>query len=293
MLDWRSGDDHVPEPHRRRARHRPRADHGRQLEMVGDRGGPEVRAGQGDRQFDQPERRRRGRFAAQARLVRRYGAAVVVMAFDEKGQADTVERQSRRSATRAYKLLTEEVGFPPEDIIFDPEHPDRRRPASKSTTTTRSNSSRPRGRSRPLCPAARFSGGVSNISFSFRGNDAVREAMHAAFLYHAIRAGWTWASSTPGSWRSTRRSPRTCWNSSKTCCSIAGPTRPSGCVAFAETVKQKGKVGRRGEDALAQGHRRGAAVARAGQGHRRIHRRGHRRSAAEIRQRRWRSSKAR
>jgi 5-methyltetrahydrofolate--homocysteine methyltransferase len=126
-------------------------------------------------------------FIKQAKLVRRYGAAAVVMAFDEQGQADTVERKVS-ICERAYKVLVEVVGFPPEDIIFDPnifavatgieEHNEY---AINYIEATRQIKQR--------CPGAKISGGVSNLSFSFRGNDRVREAMHASFLYHAIRAG--------------------------------------------------------------------------------------------------------
>jgi len=126
-------------------------------------------------------------FRRHARLVRQYGAAVVVMAFDERGQADSYERRIEICA-RCYRILTEEVGFPAEDIIFDPniltvgtgieEH---RRYALDFIQAV--------GWIKANLPGARTSGGVSNISFAFRGNDVVREAMHAAFLYHAIRAG--------------------------------------------------------------------------------------------------------
>lgn len=126
-------------------------------------------------------------FIRQAKLVRRYGAAAVVMAFDEAGQADTVERKVE-ICQRAYRILTTQVGFPPEDIIFDPnifavatgieEHNDY---ALNFIEATR--------QIKQLCPRAKISGGVSNISFSYRGNDVVREAMHSAFLYHAIQAG--------------------------------------------------------------------------------------------------------
>ena len=126
-------------------------------------------------------------FLEQARRVREYGAAVIVMAFDENGQADTLERR-KAIIERAHRLLTEEVGVPPEDIIFDPnvfaiatgleEH---RRYALDFIEATRWISER--------FPLAHVSGGISNLSFSFRGNDRVREAMHAAFLYHAVRAG--------------------------------------------------------------------------------------------------------
>lgn len=126
-------------------------------------------------------------FLEQARTVRRYGAAVVVMAFDEQGQAVTVEDKVR-ICQRAYKILTEQVGFPPEDIIFDPniltvatgieEH---NKYAINFIEATR--------QIKQLCPGAKISGGVSNISFSFRGNEPVRQAMHSAFLFHAVKAG--------------------------------------------------------------------------------------------------------
>jgi 5-methyltetrahydrofolate--homocysteine methyltransferase len=126
-------------------------------------------------------------FLEQAREIRRYGAAVIVMAFDEDGQAETVERRIV-ICSRAYKLLTEEVGFAPEDIIFDPnvfavatgieEHNDYGRSYIEATKLIKDR-----------LPHALVSGGVSNVSFSFRGNNPVREAMHAVFLYHAISAG--------------------------------------------------------------------------------------------------------
>ncbi|MGO1000299.1 methionine synthase [Lysobacter sp. CA196] len=126
-------------------------------------------------------------FLRQARLVRRYGAAVVVMAFDEVGQADTIDRKVE-ICTRAYKLLTERIGFPPEDIIFDPnvfavatgieEHNNY---AVDFIEATRELKRR--------FPYSHISGGVSNVSFSFRGNEAVRQAIHTVFLYHAIKAG--------------------------------------------------------------------------------------------------------
>ncbi len=128
-------------------------------------------------------------FLRQARLCRQYGAAVVVMAFDEKGQADTLERRTA-VCRRAYELLIREVDFPPEDIIFDPnifavatgleEHARYGIDYIEAVRSIRAN-----------LPHAKVSGGVSNLSFSFRGNDPVREAMHTAFLYHAIRAGLT------------------------------------------------------------------------------------------------------
>jgi 5-methyltetrahydrofolate--homocysteine methyltransferase len=126
-------------------------------------------------------------FRHQARLVRRYGAAAVVMAFDEKGQADTYERKIE-ICERAYRVLVDEIDFPPEDIIFDPnifaiatgieEHNNYAVDFINATRWIKAN-----------LPGAKVSGGVSNVSFSFRGNDPVREAIHTVFLYHAIKAG--------------------------------------------------------------------------------------------------------
>src|SRR6476646_4531276 len=126
-------------------------------------------------------------FKRQAKLVRRYGAAAVVMAFDEKGQADTFQRKTE-ICERAYRILVDEVGFPAEDIIFDPnifaiatgieEHNNYAVDFIEATRWIKAN-----------LPGAKVSGGVSNVSFSFRGNDPVREAIHTVFLYHAIKAG--------------------------------------------------------------------------------------------------------
>jgi len=126
-------------------------------------------------------------FLRQAKLIRRYGAATVVMAFDEKGQADTYERKIE-ICKRAYDLLVDKVDFPPEDIIFDPnifavatgieEHNNYAVDFINATRWIKEN-----------LPGAKVSGGVSNVSFSFRGNDPVREAIHTVFLYHAIKAG--------------------------------------------------------------------------------------------------------
>ncbi len=126
-------------------------------------------------------------FRAHARLCRKYGAAAVVMAFDEDGQADNLERR-KAICERAYRILVDEVGFPPEDIIFDPnvfavatgieEHATYGQDFIEATRWIKEN-----------LPGAKVSGGISNVSFSFRGNNPVREAIHAVFLYHAIRAG--------------------------------------------------------------------------------------------------------
>jgi 5-methyltetrahydrofolate--homocysteine methyltransferase len=126
-------------------------------------------------------------FLEQARVVRRYGAGVVVMAFDEQGQAETVERKVA-ICERAYRLLVEQAGFPPEDIVFDPNV------LAVATGIEEHNGfAKAFIEALPLikerCPGARTSGGISNLSFAFRGNDVVREAMHSAFLLHAIRAG--------------------------------------------------------------------------------------------------------
>src|SRR5690606_6613903 len=125
-------------------------------------------------------------FLERARLCREYGAAVVVMAFDEEGQA--VERDRKvEICERAYKLLVEQVGFLPSDIVFDPniltiatgieEHNEYALAFIEATKLIKQK-----------CPGAKISGGVSNVSFSFRGNDTIREAFHAVFLYHAIKA---------------------------------------------------------------------------------------------------------
>ncbi|MGF6350046.1 5-methyltetrahydrofolate--homocysteine methyltransferase [Variovorax sp. W2I14] len=127
------------------------------------------------------------KFKHEAKLVKRYGAAAVVMAFDEKGQADTYERKVE-ICERAYRILVDEVGFPPEDIIFDPnifaiatgieEHDNYAVDFINAVRWIKEN-----------LPGAKVSGGVSNVSFSFRGNDPMREAIHTVFLYHAIKAG--------------------------------------------------------------------------------------------------------
>lgn len=136
------------------------------------------------------------KFLEQARKVRRYGAAVLVMAFDEQGQADTLERRVQ-ICERAYKLLTERLDFPPEDIIFDPnifaiatgieEHNSYAKDFIDSVKVIKEK-----------LPHCLISGGVSNVSFSFRGNNPMREAIHSAFLYHAIKAGMDMGIVNPG-----------------------------------------------------------------------------------------------
>ncbi|MBA3431766.1 MAG: methionine synthase, partial [Actinobacteria bacterium] len=128
-------------------------------------------------------------FIRQARLLRKYGAAVIVMAFDEKGQADTKERKVA-ICQRAYRILTEQVGFPPEDIIFDANVFAIATGIEEHNVYGVDYIEAVREISRVL-PHTRTSGGISNVSFSFRGNDPVREAIHAVFLFHAINAGLT------------------------------------------------------------------------------------------------------
>ncbi|MFC2133426.1 methionine synthase [Bacteroidota bacterium] len=126
-------------------------------------------------------------FIDQAKKILRYGAAVIVMGFDEKGQADTLERRIE-IADRAYKILTDEIGFPPQDIIFDPNIFAVGTGLEEHNTYAIDYIEAAKWIKKHL-PLAKISGGVSNLSFSFRGNNIVREAMHSAFLYHAIKAG--------------------------------------------------------------------------------------------------------
>ncbi|MBM4132311.1 MAG: methionine synthase [Nitrospira sp.] len=179
-------------------------------------------------------------FLHQARLVRRYGAAVVVMAFDEAGQADTLERKVE-ICTRAYKLLTEKVGFPPQDIIFDPniltvatgieEH---NAYAVNFIEATR--------RIKATLPLCKVSGGVSNISFSFRGNNVVREAMHSAFLYHAIKAGLDMGIVNAGQLAVYEEIPKDLLELVEDVLLNRRPDATERLVTFAESVKQRGKA---------------------------------------------------
>jgi 5-methyltetrahydrofolate--homocysteine methyltransferase len=166
-------------------------------------------------------------FIEHARLCRKYGAAVIVMAFDETGQADTQARKVD-ICTRAYKLLTEQVGFPPEDIIFDPnifaiatgieEHNNYGVDFIEATRIIKQT-----------LPHAKISGGVSNVSFSFRGNNPVREAIHAVFLYHAIKAGMDMGIVNAGQLAIYEEIPPNCASASRTWCSTAVTMRPSAC----------------------------------------------------------------
>jgi 5-methyltetrahydrofolate--homocysteine methyltransferase len=181
------------------------------------------------------------KFVQQARLVRRYGAAVVVMAFDEKGQADSLERRKEICA-RCYKILTERVGFPPEDIIFDPniltvgtgleEHNNYALDFIEATRWIKQNLQR-----------AKVSGGISNISFSFRGNNAVREAMHAAFLYHAIQAGLDMGIVNAGMLGIYGEIPKDLLELVEDVLLNRRPDSTERLVKFADSVKQKDKAG--------------------------------------------------
>ncbi|MYC27234.1 MAG: methionine synthase [Nitrospira sp. SB0662_bin_26] len=180
------------------------------------------------------------KFKEQARLVKRYGAAVVVMAFDETGQADTIDRKVE-ICTRAYKILTEDVAFPPQDIVFDPniltvatgieEHNDY---AVNFIEAVR--------RIKATLPHCKTSGGVSNISFSFRGNNVVREAMHAAFLYHAIKAGLDMAIVNAGQLGVYEEIPKDLLELVEDVLLNRRPDATERLVDFAETVKQEGKA---------------------------------------------------
>ena len=178
-------------------------------------------------------------FKSQARLIRRYGAAVVIMAFDEEGQADTFERRIH-ICERAYNILVE-VGFPPQDIIFDPNIlaiatgiEAHRRYAIDFTKATRWIKAN--------LPHALVSGGVSNLSFSFRGNNAVREAMHAAFLYHAIDAGMDMGIVNAGMLEVYAEIPKDLLELVEDVIFDRREDATERLVDFAETVKSKGKV---------------------------------------------------
>jgi 5-methyltetrahydrofolate--homocysteine methyltransferase len=180
------------------------------------------------------------KFIEQATLIHRYGAAVVVMAFDEQGQADTLERKKEVCA-RSYRILTEQVGFPPQDIIFDPnvltvatgieEHNNYAVNFIEATRWIKQN-----------LPGAKVSGGISNISFSFRGNNVVRETMHAAFLYHAIKAGLDMGIVNAGQLAVYEEIPKDLLELVEDVLLNRRPDATERLVNFAETVKQKGKI---------------------------------------------------
>ncbi|MCW5553598.1 MAG: methionine synthase [Verrucomicrobiae bacterium] len=180
------------------------------------------------------------KFVQQAKLVRRYGAAVVVMAFDEHGQADTFERRIA-VCRRAYELLTQRVGFPPQDIIFDPnvltvgtgmeEHANYAVDFIRAAHWIKQN-----------LPGAKVSGGISNISFSFRGNNTVREAMHSAFLYHAIKAGLDMGIVNPGMLEVYEEIPQVLLEHVEDVLLNRRPDATERLLKFAESVKQRDKT---------------------------------------------------
>lgn len=178
-------------------------------------------------------------FKAHAKKVKQYGAAVVVMAFDEKGQGDTFKRRIE-ICERAYKILTEEVKFPPQDIIFDPniltiatgieEHNNYAVDFIEAARWIKQN-----------LPLAKVSGGVSNISFSFRGNNLIREAMHSAFLYHAIKAGMDMGIVNAGQLEVYEEIPKDLLKLVEDVIFNRQKNATEALVDFAETVKQKEK----------------------------------------------------
>jgi 5-methyltetrahydrofolate--homocysteine methyltransferase len=179
------------------------------------------------------------RFIDQARRIQRYGAAVVVMAFDEQGQADHAERKIE-ICQRAYRILTQQVGFPPQDIIFDPNvltvgtgidaHNDYALAFIEATRWIKQN-----------LPLAKVSGGISNVSFSFRGNNTVREAMHSAFLYHAIRAGLDMGIVNPGMLAVYENIPNDLLEQVEDLLLNRRPDATDRLLRFAETCKRQGK----------------------------------------------------
>ena len=189
-------------------------------------------------------------FRQRARLIRRYGAAMIVMAFDETGQADTAERKVE-ICRRAYRILTEEAGVPSEDIIFDPniltvatgieEHNNYAVAFLEAARLIKAT-----------LPGCKVSGGVSNISFSFRGNNAVREAMHAAFLYHAIQAGMDMGIVNAGQLGIYEEIPKDLLERVEDVLLNRRPDATERLLAFAESVTQEGKA-EAVEDAWRQG----------------------------------------
>lgn len=187
-------------------------------------------------------------FLKQANLVRQYGAAVIVMAFDEQGQADSYERRIE-ICERAYKLLTEKVGFPAEDIIFDPnifpvgtgmeEHRQNALDFFRATKWIKDN-----------LPGAHVSGGVSNVSFSFRGNNPVREAMHSAFLYHGIKHGMDMGIVNPSMLEVYDDIPKDLLEHVEDVLLDRREDATERLLAFAETVKKKDKKEGSGDELL-------------------------------------------
>ncbi|NJD67366.1 MAG: methionine synthase [Candidatus Methylomirabilota bacterium] len=184
-------------------------------------------------------------FIRRAKLVQRYGAAVIVMAFDERGQADTLERKIEICA-RAYRMLTETVGLPPQDIIFDPniltvgtgleEHNRYAVDFIEATRWIKAN-----------LPHCKVSGGVSNVSFAFRGNNPVREAMHSAFLYHAIRAGLDMGIVNAGQLTVYEEIPKELLELVEDVLLNRRPDATDGLVEFSKGVKAEGRAAAKDE----------------------------------------------
>ncbi len=214
------------------------------------------------------------KFREQARLCRKYGAAAVVMAFDEDGQADNLERR-KAICERAYRILVDEVGFPAEDIIFDPnvfaiatgieEHASYGLDFIEATRWIKQN-----------LPGAKVSGGISNVSFSFRGNNPVREAIHAVFLFHAIDAGLDMGIVNAGALIPyTEVEPEL----RERIEDVVLNRRPDAAERLLEIAEEHNKAGRgrRGDRrGVAQPPRRRADHPRAREGHRRLRRERHR-----------------
>lgn len=185
-------------------------------------------------------------FKEQARKILNYGAAVIVMAFDEKGQADTFERRIE-VCNRVYKILKDEIGFPPQDIIFDPnilaiatgieEHNNYAVDYIEAARWIKQN-----------LPYAKVSGGVSNLSFSFRGNDVVREAMHSAFLYHAIKAGMDMGIVNAGQLEVYEEIPKELLEKVEDVIFNRKPDATERLIEFAETIKKKDRSSIDGEE---------------------------------------------
>lgn len=187
-------------------------------------------------------------FKEHAKKVLSYGAAVIVMAFDEKGQADTFKRRIE-ICSRAYKILTEEIGFQPQDIIFDPnilaiatgieEHNNYAVDYLEATRWIKQN-----------LPYAKISGGVSNLSFSFRGNDTVREAMHSAFLFHAIKAGMDMGIVNAGQLEVYEEIPKDLLEKVEDVILNRRSDATERLIEFAETIKKKDKSAHGGEEKI-------------------------------------------
>ena len=218
-------------------------------------------------------------FIEHAKIVRRHGAAVVVMAFDEQGQADTIERKTS-ICKRAYDILVNQVGFPPEDIIFDPnifaiatgmeEHNGYGVAFIEATRWIRQN-----------LPHVHVSGGVSNLSFSFRGNEPVREAMHSVFLYHAIKAGMDMGIVNAGQMAVYDDLDPELREACEDVVLNRRPDASERLLAIAEALSRRRRRGEEGSRSrLARMAGGQAAVARAGARHHRFHRDRYRGGAA-------------